>query len=92
MSAVDEDDEGEDEGKVSYDKTIMPINIISLEATDEFLHQRIMNLPEIAVAGTHNNEKDFNRRLLEHHANNTDEDSVLHYFDELEFHPEKIGG
>ena len=30
---------------------------MSLEATDEFLKNRVMNLPESVVAGTHNTEE-----------------------------------
>lgn len=69
----------------------MPELIICLEATDEFLRNRVMNLPEGAVTGTHNVEEGFTRRISEYRAINTDDETVLNYFDELEFHPEKIG-
>lgn len=69
----------------------MPELIICLEATDEFLRNRVMNLPEGAVTGTHNAEEGFTRRISEYRAINTDDETVLNYFDELEFHPEKIG-
>ena len=90
MSPV-EDDEAEEEGKASYDTTIMPEFVIALEATDEFLKNRVMNLPESVVAGTHNTEKELMRRLVDYRANNTEDETVLNYFDELEFHPERIG-
>ena len=90
MSPV-EDDDAEEEGKASYDTTIMPEFVIALEATDEFLKNRVMNLPESVVAGTHNTEKELMRRLAEYRANNTEDETVLNYFDELEFHPERIG-
>jgi hypothetical protein len=41
--------------------------VIILEATDDFLHQRMMNLPEKVVAGTHNTEAKFQRRLKAYH-------------------------
>lgn len=88
--AVDEEAE-EEEGKASYDKSIMPQFVISLEATDEFLKNRVMNLPESLVAGTHNTEKELLRRLADYRALNTEDETVLNYFDELEFHPEHIG-
>ena len=50
-----------------------------------------MNLPEAVVSGTHNTEKHLLRRLRDYRTVNTDDDTVLNYFDELEFHPEKIG-
>ena len=31
--------------------------VVSLEAPDEFLKNRVMNLPESVVAGTHNTEE-----------------------------------
>lgn len=69
----------------------MPEFVISLEATDDFLKNRIINLPESVVASTHNTEKGLLRRLSEYRALNTDDDTVLSYFDEHEFLPEKIG-
>lgn len=35
----------------------MPAVIISLDAGDEYLKERVMNLPQAIVEGTHNNEK-----------------------------------
>jgi adenylate kinase len=64
--------------------------VISLNATDEFLKTRIMNLPEEVVQGTHNTEEGFLRRLQDFRANNQEDETVLNYFDELEIHPESI--
>ena len=64
--------------------------VVSLDATDEFLKARIMNLPEAIVTGTHNTEDLFLKRLSEFRAINTDDQTVLNYFDELEVHPEHI--
>ena len=33
--------------------------VISLTATDDFLKQRVINLPESVVSGTHNNEEGY---------------------------------
>ena len=49
--AVGDEGEEEEEGGASFDRAIMPDVIVSLEATDEFLKTRIMNLPENVVAG-----------------------------------------
>ena len=65
--------------------------VISLNASDEFLRNRVMNLPENVVAGTHNSEEGLQRRLLEFRTLNSDDETVLNYFDELEIHPEHIG-
>ena len=50
-----------------------------------------MNLPESVVAGTHNTEEGLLRRLAEFRAVNTEDETVLNYFDELEVHPDHIG-
>lgn len=50
-----------------------------------------MNLPENEVAGTHNTEEGLHRRLAEYRSVNSDDETILNYFDELEIHPEHIG-
>lgn len=89
LFALDDEEEAED-GKTTFDKTIMPEFVICLEASDDFLKNRVMNLPESVVAGTHNTEKELVRRLAEYRAINTEDETILNYFDELEFHPERI--
>ncbi|ELU08844.1 hypothetical protein CAPTEDRAFT_225393 [Capitella teleta] len=89
LFAAEEDDEGE-EGKGSYDTTIMPDTVVALNAPDEFLRHRVMNLPETVVAGTHNTEEGLARRLAEYKAYNTEDETVLNFFDEMEIHPEKL--
>jgi preprotein translocase subunit Sec61beta len=63
---------------------------IFLEANDEFLRNRVMNLPESVVHGTHNTETELNRRLTQYRNNNDEENTVLTYFDEREIDPIKI--
>lgn len=83
-------DDEEDEKESGDAKIIMPEFIFSLEADDEFLQNRICMLPESVVVGTHNTEEGFSRRLAEFRRNNTEDNTVLNYFDELELHPIKI--
>ena len=40
--------------------------VILLEASEHFLLERVKNLPERAVSGTHNTESEFQRRLKAH--------------------------
>lgn len=54
---VDSDEDGVGSNITSYNKTIMPEVVVSLEASDEFLRERVMNLPQILVEGTHNTEE-----------------------------------
>ncbi|VDN32465.1 unnamed protein product [Dibothriocephalus latus] len=52
-------------------KSILPDCVLFLQATDRFLLDRALRLPEEEVVGTHNNEEGFLRRLLlfrAHHA------------------------
>ena len=38
--------------------------VFILEASNEYLRQRIMHLPEKVVAGTHNTELEFNKKRI----------------------------
>ncbi|XP_061854110.1 adenylate kinase 7 isoform X3 [Colius striatus] len=69
------------------DKLITPEFVISLTASDEFLINRIINLPERIVAGTHYTQERFLQSLNLFRELNTDDKTVLNYFDELEIHP-----
>nr|XP_018670747.1 adenylate kinase 7 isoform X2 [Ciona intestinalis] len=90
LFALEDEDEGDDPRRVSYDSSIMPEVVIALDAEDDFLKHRVMNLPEEVVQGTHNTEEGFLRRLQEYRSSNHIDDTVLNYFDELEIHPEHI--
>ncbi|PFX27190.1 adenylate kinase 7-like [Stylophora pistillata] len=90
LFAAEEGEEGEEDSPINYDKQIMPEVVVSLDAPDEFLKTRVMNLPESVVAGTHNTEEGLMRRLAEFRASNTEDETVLNYFDELEIHPDHI--
>ncbi|NWU91694.1 KAD7 kinase, partial [Upupa epops] len=86
-----ETEDGETKGKIpKYDKLITPEFVISLAASDEFLINRIINLPEIIVAGTHYTQDRFLQSLNLYRELNTDDMTVLNYFDELEIHPQVI--
>ncbi|XP_023023117.2 adenylate kinase 7 [Leptinotarsa decemlineata] len=66
---------------------IIPDYVISLEATDEFLCERVMKLPQRLIQGTHYDEVNMLRRLAEFRENNNEEKSVLNFFDEVGIHP-----
>ncbi|XP_023986880.1 adenylate kinase 7 isoform X3 [Physeter macrocephalus] len=61
--------------------------VCSLDASDEFLKERVMNLPESIVADTHYSQGQFLRALSNYRDINTEDETVLNYFDELEIHP-----
>uniref|UniRef100_A0A8C9P6R2 Adenylate kinase 7 n=1 Tax=Spermophilus dauricus TaxID=99837 RepID=A0A8C9P6R2_SPEDA len=58
-----------------------------LDASDEFLKERVMNLPESVVAGTHYSQDRFLRALSNYRDMNIEDETVLNYFDEIEIHP-----
>lgn len=71
--------------------SLSPEFVCNLDASDEFLKERVMNLPESVVAGTHYSQDRFLRALSNYRDINTDDETVFNYFDEIEIHPIHIG-
>ncbi|XP_069772147.1 adenylate kinase 7 isoform X2 [Narcine bancroftii] len=86
----EEEEEGGKNKFPQYDKAITPEHAFSLEASDEFLKQRILNLPESVVVGTHYTQERFLRYLAQYREQNTEDETLLNYFDEIEIHPMHI--
>nr|XP_058912077.1 adenylate kinase 7 isoform X3 [Kogia breviceps] len=61
--------------------------VCSLDASDEFLKERVMNLPESIVEDANYSQGQFLRALSNYRDINTEDETVLNYFDELEIHP-----
>ncbi|KAI8910411.1 hypothetical protein EDD86DRAFT_275463, partial [Gorgonomyces haynaldii] len=80
------DEDAKDDG-FPADEAIAPDFIFNLEASDNFIKQRVMRLPESAIAGTKYSEEALTKHLDEFRKNNTDENTVLNFFDEIEIHP-----
>ncbi len=62
-----------------------------LAAPDAFLKERVRQMPEEQVHNTHNTEDGLQRRLAAFRAANTEEQTVLNFYDEREIHPVDIG-
>uniref|UniRef100_G1NKK6 ATPase AAA-type core domain-containing protein n=1 Tax=Meleagris gallopavo TaxID=9103 RepID=G1NKK6_MELGA len=77
-------------GKVKDNVFFFTEFVISLTASDEFLKNRIINLPESVVAGTHYTQDRFLQSLNNFREINAEDETVLNYFDELEIHPQFI--
>uniref|UniRef100_A0A674CIX6 Adenylate kinase 7a n=1 Tax=Salmo trutta TaxID=8032 RepID=A0A674CIX6_SALTR len=75
----------------AYNKKIIPEFIFSLEASDDFLKERVQNLPESVVEKMHYSKNEYLTRLKKFRKANVEDETVLNYFDELEIHPEHIG-
>ncbi|MCI4382988.1 hypothetical protein PGIGA_G00021220 [Pangasianodon gigas] len=69
---------------------IIPDFVFSLDATDEFLKERVLNLPESVVQGTSHSFDTFLPRLATFRKNNSEDEIVLNFFEELLIHPEHI--
>ncbi|XP_030658745.1 adenylate kinase 7 isoform X5 [Nomascus leucogenys] len=61
--------------------------VCALDASDEFLKERVINLPESIVAGTHYSQDRFLRALSNYRDINIEDETVFNYFDEIEIHP-----
>lgn len=63
----DEEEEAAEDKKPPVNERLIPEFVFILEASNDYLRQRIMHLPEKVVAGTHNTELEFKRRLKSYH-------------------------
>lgn len=76
---------------VVYSLLLHPEFVFQLNATDEFLSERVMNLPEAEVAGTQLEEEAFKKVLAHYRSLNGEDGTVLDFFDFLEIHPVPLG-
>ncbi|KOC66213.1 Adenylate kinase 7 [Habropoda laboriosa] len=81
------EEEIEEEDETDTMDTVMPELVVSLEASDDFLKERIIQRPEREIQGTHYTEEHMMRRLKEYRKRNTDDNTPLQFFDEIEIHP-----
>ncbi|XP_076605014.1 adenylate kinase 7 [Chaetodon auriga] len=70
-----------------YNQRIMPEFVLCLDASDVFLKDRVMNLPERLVQEHNYEQEHFLRRLAVYRENNLEDDTVVGYFDELDITP-----
>ncbi|XP_031728711.1 adenylate kinase 7 isoform X2 [Anarrhichthys ocellatus] len=71
----------------SYSKKMMPEFVLCLDASDVFLKDRVMMLPERLVRDHNYEQEHFLRRLARYRGNNEEEETVVNYFDELDITP-----
>ncbi|XP_076834327.1 adenylate kinase 7 [Brachyhypopomus gauderio] len=87
------DDDGPDDARTPFpphNKRIVPEFVFALDATDVFLTERVLNLPESVVQETSFSYEKFPQRLARFRECNLEDVTVLNYFDELELHPRHI--
>ncbi|XP_067238997.1 adenylate kinase 7a [Chanodichthys erythropterus] len=73
-----------------YSKVLIPEFVFSLDATDEFLKERVQSLPQNVAEEMHYTQDEFTKSLAKFRETLAEDESVLDYFDELEIHPEHI--
>ncbi|XP_045919021.1 adenylate kinase 7 isoform X1 [Micropterus dolomieu] len=84
--AVEQESEDETSPISSHSKN-MPEFVLYLDASDAFLKDRVMNLPEGLVQGHNYDQDHFLRRLARYRENNVEDETVVNYFNELEITP-----
>ncbi|XP_034756516.1 adenylate kinase 7a [Etheostoma cragini] len=76
--------------KPLYNKNITPEHVFVLNATDDFLMNRALGLPQSVAEEMHYTQEEFVPRLTSYRQLSTAEETLLDYFNELEIHPEHI--
>jgi adenylate kinase len=83
----EESPEESNNNDVQSARSSLPEFILSLDCSNEFIKKRIMALPEEQLVNTKNSEEALTARLDKFRTENTDEVTVLNFFDEQEIHP-----
>lgn len=65
--------------------------VLYLDASDDFLKDRVMNLPERLVQGHNYEQEHFLQQLATYRENNLEDETVVNYFDELDITPLYLG-
>ncbi|KAM4600941.1 adenylate kinase 7-like [Polymixia lowei] len=73
-----------------YNKNITPEHVFVLEASDDFLMERARGLQQRVAEKLRYTQDEFVPRLSRYRQVRATEETLLHYFEELEIHPEHI--
>lgn len=65
--------------------------VLCLDASDDFLKDRVMNLPERLVQEQNYEQEHFLRRLAKYRGNKLENETVVEYFDEMDITPLYLG-
>ncbi|KAK9874968.1 hypothetical protein WA026_005783 [Henosepilachna vigintioctopunctata] len=84
-----EEEDADEEDKIAAitNSKFMPEFVFSLQAPDSVLCERIKKLQEKDIEGTHYTEEHMKRRIENFREINTEDDTILNFFDEMEVHP-----
>ncbi|XP_059212405.1 adenylate kinase 7-like [Centropristis striata] len=81
----DEDTENQD-----LNNNITPEHVFVLNASDDFLTERVGGLPQSLAEKMHYTQEEFVPRLMRYRQLSTAEETLLDYFEDLEIYPEHI--
>nr|XP_020471348.1 adenylate kinase 7 [Monopterus albus] len=81
---AEEQESNEGTSQISSYNRIMPEFVLCLDASDAFLKDRVMNLPERLVQKHNYDPEHFLRHLARYRENNLEDETVVNYFDELD--------
>ncbi|XP_077411413.1 adenylate kinase 7 isoform X5 [Vanacampus margaritifer] len=84
---VDEHESEEKASISSYNKKIMPEFVLCLDASDSFLKDRVINLPEKLVQEHKYEQEHFLQILAKYRDKNMEEENVVSYFEEFDINP-----
>ncbi|XP_069392386.1 adenylate kinase 7 [Paralichthys olivaceus] len=71
----------------SYNRKMLPEFVLCLDASDAFLKDRVMNLPERLVQEHSYKQEQFLQQLARYRENSLEGETVVNYFDELDVAP-----
>ncbi|TRY99060.1 hypothetical protein DNTS_002218, partial [Danionella cerebrum] len=80
----------DEESEESQPANFIPEFLFSLDATDDFLKNRVLNLPEAVVEGTSYAPELFLQRLNKFRQRNVEDKTPLNYFEDLLILPEYL--
>ncbi|KAK7142554.1 hypothetical protein R3I94_012036 [Phoxinus phoxinus] len=83
-------DEEPEDLQSKHEKKIIPEFVFSVDATDDFLKKRVLNLPETVVEGTYYTPEQFPSHLARFRERNVEDQTVLNFFEDLEIHAEHL--
>ncbi|TSV68140.1 Adenylate kinase 7 [Bagarius yarrelli] len=86
LFCVEDNDATDEHSRVK----IIPEFVFALDATDECLKERVLNLPESVVQGTSHSFDKFIPRLAIFRKTNSEDETVLSYFEDLKIQQEII--
>uniref|UniRef100_H2MU10 Adenylate kinase 7a n=1 Tax=Oryzias latipes TaxID=8090 RepID=H2MU10_ORYLA len=75
----------------SFTEVLTLYYVFSLEASDDFLTERVRALPQSTAEEAHLVQDEFLSRLSEYRKLEEAEETVLDFFDHCEIHPEHLG-